>query len=122
MKNKFKPIETFLIAHMMTFGIVLLLPNNTFDSPLYKNMAFIAKEEYWGILCVLIALFQLLSMMLDKKRMKIISLSATTFIWSSIGTMFLVEGITRGVFSTGVTYLVIAILSLWLSYKIGRQE
>ena len=121
MKNKFKPIETFLIAHMMSFGVVLLLPNDTFASPLYRNMAYIAPEEYWGMLCIFISLFQLFSMLHDEKALKITSLIATSFIWSSIGTMFLIEGIVTGVYSTGITYLCVAILSLWLSYKIGRQ-
>lgn len=122
MKNKFKPIETYFIVHMMTFGLILLYPSNTFSNPVYHTMSLIAKEEYWGVLCVLISLIQLFSMLIENRNMKIISLSLTTFLWSSIGTMFLIESVITNLWNTGITYICIAGFALWLAHTIGGQK
>lgn len=122
LQGKLKPIETYLIVHTFVFGLVLLLPSHTFDNPVYHTMSIVAPEGVWGSVYVIIALFQFLAMYLKINRMKIIMLSLTASLWSSIGTMFLIESILCHQLNTGIAYLVVAGLAVWLSYVIGGER
>lgn len=123
MKAKnFKPIETFLIGYLATYGLTFLAPKETFSNPVYNTMKNIANEEYWGILFLLVALIQLIAMLENNSNLKIFGLSLSIFLWSSVGTMFVLNSITTGVISTGVNYMWLAVLSLFLIRKIGGQS
>jgi hypothetical protein len=120
--KSFRPIETYFISQMFVFGLILLLPNNTFDNRAYEPMSLVAREEIWGIALILVSLFQLYSMIQKEKKLKIASLSITSFVWSGVATMFLISSIQSGIYSTGITYYVTSLFAFWLSYKIGGQK
>jgi hypothetical protein len=122
LQGKFKPIETYLILHTLLFGLILLCPTNTFDNPVYHTMSILAQEEVWGSIYVLIAILQFVAMCRNNQKMKIIILSLTASLWSSVGTSFLIESIGYGRLNTGVSYLAIAGLAVWLSYVIGGER
>lgn len=121
-RYKFRPIETFLSGYLATYGLTFLAPAQTFSNPAYNTMKNIASEEYWGVLFVLVALIQLAGMLKNNKNMKLIGLSLSIFLWSSVGTMFILGSISTGVLVTGVNYIWLALLSLFLIAKIGEQN
>jgi hypothetical protein len=122
LQGKLKPTETYLIVYTFVFGLVLILPTRTFDNPVYHTMSILAPEEMWGSAIVLIAIFQFIAMYLNINKMKIIMLSLTASLWSSIGTMFVIESIVAQRLNTGVAYLIVAGLAVWLSYVIGGER
>lgn len=115
------PIGMFLGIISMLFGTVLLFPYHTFDNnELYTAMYKVSTEEKWGIVCFLLGLFQIyITNTPKRKNLKIISLSLQTFLWTFIGTMFLINDLILG-HSLNVaftTYLSLAGLSLYTAYK-----
>mgnify|MGYP007130809166 FL=1 len=118
----FRPIETYFVTQMFVYGFILTLPNNTFYGHMHESVIIVGNEFQWGISLILVSLFLLYAMIQKKKRIKILSLCITSFVWSGVATMFLISSMRTGHVTTGTTYYVTAIFAFWLSYKIGGQQ
>lgn len=114
--------EFFLGIVLTLFGFVLLLPYDTLKSHGYGLLLHVASEGVWGSFCFIVGIFQLYSTFMIKSRfIKILTLSLETFIWSFIGTMFLVNDLAIGntMNTACTTYLSLAGLALYTARKLG---
>lgn len=114
-------IECFLTVITISFGLVLILPFETFSNPIYSGLKGIAPEYVWGLIFAIAGVYQLITMVLKRKSiLKMIGFSLLTFLWSFSGTAILVNDIMHSYLSTGFTnYLCIAGLSFYMSYMMG---
>lgn len=82
-------IEVFSSLLAWCWGILLILPYDTFGSTLsYRTMAFLAPEESWGFLFILIALLHGLSLCAGFFELRVPACWLASFIWSFVGVLF----------------------------------
>lgn len=117
-----KPIGIFLALVLTLYGFILLLPYDTLVAHGYWYILRIANENTWGGICFAVGLIQFYSVFITKKKfIKVLSLSLQTFIWSFIGTMFLVNDIAfsdNTINTAFATYLCLAGLSLYTARRL----
>ena len=112
-----RPIEYYLIAELLMFGIILAIPMDTFNNSAYFPMGVIATEQVWGGICIFIALMQGLSAYFPKNLiLTIFAMVLTVIIWLIIGIMFIIAGIFDGAIYTGIIYILSAFLAMFLTY------
>jgi hypothetical protein len=115
-----RPIEMFLSIVLTLYGFILLLPYHTLQSHGYDIVLSLAREEVWGTVCFSLGIIQFLVINLVKiKFIKALSLAVSAFVWSFIGSMFLVNDIIVGTMNTAcTTYLSLAGLSFYTAYRL----
>ena len=118
LSNQFRVIEVAIIAALLWWAFILIVPVNTFaSSDVYNTMANVAREEVWGIFFLAVALLNLYSMIMDKFALNVIALVISSGIWAYIATAFAISDIaTTG---TGV-YYILACLNTFVVYKVGE--
>ena len=118
----YRPIEIYFATQMLAYGLILVMPHNALEGYIDESVPIVGNELYWGIALILVSGFLFYAIVQKRKVIKIVSLCMTSFVWSSIATMFLLSSIETGQVTTGVTYYITAIFAFWLSYRIGGQQ
>ena len=120
LSNQFRVIEVAIIAALLWWAFILIVPMNTFSSAeVYSTMANVAREEVWGAFFLAVALVNLYSMIMDKFALNVIALVVSSGIWAYIATAFAISDIaTTG---TGV-YYILACLNTFVVYKVGERH
>jgi hypothetical protein len=119
MLKKFKALETGLACYALIWGMIVIMPPQTFKNPLYSAFLSIAPENIWGIFALVVGTIQLGSMLICNHLLlrKLFLLIAAGF-WYFVFTAFMMSE----PFSTGATYLVTAILTSYVFVKVGEQN
>lgn len=119
-EKRFRAVEVATTSLAIWWGIILLLPFNTFViSSSYSAMAGLATETAWGIIMLAQGVIQLTSMVFRFKKIKQFSYLVATFLWFFIAAMFAVGELSNT--ATG-TYAIIGCLTGWLYLKVGDQN
>lgn len=104
-KHRFGPRmpEWFMAAHMLSFGLILLAPNDVFDQPAYSGFtALLLSENHLGILMFLFGALRLGGLIVNGARRDVTprirqaSAAVGCLIWFGVSYGFT----TSGVFST----------------------
>ncbi|WP_426455477.1 hypothetical protein ACP26L_36275 (plasmid) [Paenibacillus sp. S-38] len=118
--KKLKPVEVTLSAISGYWGVMLLLPFDTFaTSPAYDKMANLASESNWGIFMLLVSLYILLGMLIGHFRMRRIGLLFSTANWLFVSSMLFMGSPSS---TGGGCYFIFAVLSSWAYMKVGEQR
>ncbi|WP_422661712.1 hypothetical protein ACK8P5_26685 (plasmid) [Paenibacillus sp. EC2-1] len=115
----FKMIETALIALLLWWSFILILPMDTFGtSSSYQAMAGIAPEEVWSAGFFIAATFSFVGMIYERKNIRLVGLITGSFLWLFVSAMMAIGNIA----TTGTgTYFVIFCLNTFVVYKVGEQ-
>jgi hypothetical protein len=117
--KRFRAVEVATTSLALWWGLILILPFDTFSSSSsYKAMAGIASEPCWGLFMLAIGTAQLFGMILNNYFIKRYSLLLATGIWVFISAMF---GLSTFFSTASGTYFIIACLTGWLYMKVGGQ-
>jgi hypothetical protein len=119
-KAKFRAIEVYLAALSLYWGVILILPFDTFSTSFsYDVMHQMAPEIFWGLAMVVVGLVHVLAMIRNDKTIRKIGLLLAAGQWYFIATMILLSNH----FSTAWgTYYIVGCLSTWLYAKVGGQR
>jgi hypothetical protein len=115
-----KPIETAIIACLVWWSFILILPLDTFgSSKTYQAMAAIAREEVWSAVFFIVAVLNTYGMILERFKVRIVGLVLSNGLWIFVSAMFAIGNIaTTG---TGI-YFIVACLNTYVIYKVGEQH
>lgn len=117
MLKRFKALETGLAAYALYWGVLLLLPYNTFNTAAnsYSGMVALAPESHWGTFALLVGAAQMYGMLIAGDRLRAFFLLVAAGFWYFVFTMFMIIN----PFTTGGTYIITAILCSYLFVKVG---
>lgn len=117
---KFRAIELTLMGISLFWGIVLMVPTNTFDgSSAYNSMEQLAPESVWSGLMVIVAMFHFFGMLKDDKMVRKVGLILAAGQWYFISSMMALDASAST--EWGV-YFIIGVLATWLYGKVGGQK
>jgi len=116
--------EAYSASLMATWGIVLIVPWDTFSTtPAYSVLARIANEEQWGLLALALAGVQVAGMQSNwyifGYEMRISTLLVAACAWVAIGVLFGL-GNPRG--HAVVIYLLSGAACFWQAYQLHRER
>lgn len=118
--KKLRAIEVAVTSIAIWWGIILVLPFNTFGiSDSYEAMEALAPESFWGVFMIGMGFSHLLSMTYNLSRLKRFTLLIATGVWIFIASMFAIGNPMNT--ATG-TYAIIGVLTGWLYTKVGEQK
>ena len=119
--QSFRTLKIFSTSIAMWWGVVLILPFDTFSTALsYKAMAGIAPEFYWGLLMLIMGLAHLIGITYSLKKIEKASFLIATFVWIFIAAMFTIGSPPN---TASGTYALIGLLTGWLytNVKVGEN-
>ena len=125
-KHRFGPrlSEWFAAVVVTLWGIILLLPADTFAGPSWVVFRAFASENTWGVILISLGLARLAGLIINGARkrvtpwIRVISAGAGFLIWSGISLGF---GLS-GVISTGLAvYPAIAVLELFNIHRAAHD-
>lgn len=120
LSNQFRVIEVAIIAALLWWAFILIIPVNTFASAeVYQTMANVASEGVWASFFLAVALLNLYSMIMNKFALNVITLIISCGIWAYIATAFAMSDIAST--GTGV-YYILACLNSFVVYKVGEYR
>lgn len=83
--------EKFLIGAALWWGLILLLPIETFSlSSAYRPMEMIMPEVMWGLCFLFLAFVHFLALTRDMKRLRGNVLLVSVILWVFVATMMLI--------------------------------
>lgn len=111
-----EPVELLLALILLTFGIVLLLPQPLFSNALvFQAMAKVASEEVWGVGLTLAGLNGVASVLFGSVKYRRITLTFKILFFAWIGTLF----VLANPITTGYSYFVYALFAAWAFVRLG---
>ncbi|MGM7682873.1 hypothetical protein ACSVDA_12040 [Cytobacillus sp. Hm23] len=113
-------IEIATISLSLYWGVVLLLPWDTFKSShSYLAMSEIGTEIEWAIFMTFIGSVQFLSMIINNYNFKRLSLIIATGVWFFVSSMF---ALSNPVSIAVGTYFIFGCLTGWAYLKVGELK
>jgi len=125
MNLKIIPIELFFAVHIFLLGIILMLPTKTMSSVGHDLESILNQSDInfaMGLLCVVIGLVQFFLLLKKRDRHKALMLSINVFVYSYIGTIYLIFGLSNQSYDSRFIYIFVSGLVLWLAYTIRSQR
>ncbi|WP_145052463.1 hypothetical protein [Paenibacillus xylanexedens] len=118
--RRLMPVELSLAFIASFWGVLLVLPFNTFaTSSAYAPMSNVMPESAWGVLMLFLSGLLLYGMLSGRFLVRRYALLVATFVWLFIGSMLFFGNPA----STGWgAYLNYAILSSWAYMRVGEQR
>lgn len=119
--KKHSAIESFTSVVAIAWGVSLLINKDMFLEPIFELLYDRGSATLWGVVSILIGLFQYVGMITRHFYIRTISTLAATGFWIMIGVMFLISPVPN---NTGVTYLLIGIMTiiLYIEIEVGGKE
>lgn len=120
LSEQFRVIEVAVIAALVWWAFILIIPVDTFGSAKeFEAMANVAREEVWAVGFFAVALLNLYSMIMKKFALNVIALLISSGIWVYMATAFAISDIATT--STGI-YYILACLNTFVVYKVGERR
>lgn len=109
--------EVFMATFAMIYGVVWMLPFDTFSLDIYSVLKEIISEESLGVLMVILSFATVYAIYFSKRRLRAVVSVAYTFAWMTIGLSILRSTLAA---PSGYIFMAQAAFSAWVIARAGK--
>lgn len=106
-------------AMLALWGLWIMIPNGTFDTPPFQGMASLASSFTWGLVAVSVGVAKMHFVIVKKTISLAMLCMVTGYLWIVTGISFLFAVPSN---TGGVTYIMLGFYEFWLYKRLTSRE